>query len=329
MSGEFAFIDRIRGLTDPGDIDPNVRVGIGDDCAVLAGGLLFALDTMVDGVHFRLDWCTPQDVGWKALAVNLSDIAAMGGQPMACVVGLTVPTSDSPKGPPEGAEMTDMAHPPIADQVMRGIVEAATTYGCPLVGGDTTSGPNLVISVAVIGSTSPPWEPVLRSGAVAGDAVFVTGVLGASADALDYLLRGAGHAAPGDALRRLHRPVPRLREGAAVARAGVSAMIDISDGLGADLAHICDSSSVGVRIDADAVPVADGVSLDRALAGGDDYELCFAAPDPDRVRAVFAEAGLDAPHQIGVTTEASAGRLLVDRAGKVSPFPRRGWQHSI
>lgn len=319
MSGEFAFIDRIGRLAGT-SLPAGIQVGIGDDCAVLDGGTLLALDTMVEGVHFRLDWCTPADAGWKAVVVNVSDVAAMGGMPTAVLVGLTMPV-DAATG--------------TADAVMSGVIEATAAFGCPLVGGDTTGGPTLVLSVAIVGALPPDRSPVLRRGASLGDSVFVTGMLGLATSALDHLagnapVSGSLGARPGEqAFRRLHRPLPRVTEGKAAADGGASAMIDVSDGLAADLGHICDASEVGVRIDAASVPLAPLVDLARALTGGDDYELCFTAPDPERVRSAFIRAGLPAPHRIGTITEPERGRILVEPDDSERPLPAVGWQHRI
>ena len=306
--GEFAFIERVRGLV--GGSTPGER-WIGDDTAVLDDGLLFATDALVDGVHFRLDWCDPADVGWKAVAVNVSDVAAMGGIPRAIVASIVA----SPGGGSTG----------IADQVMAGVVEAATAFRCPLVGGDTTSGPTLVVTVAIMGIVDE-GAAVCRDGARSGDTVFVTGELGGATAALHDLV--AGREPRPELAARLHRPTPRVAEGRAAADAGATAMIDISDGLAGDHGHIAEASQVGVRIEADRVPVAEGISLAEALVGGDDYELCFTAPDSDRVADVFREWGLAAPHPIGEITRSSS-RELVLADGSTEPFPTKGYEHRV
>jgi thiamine-monophosphate kinase len=282
---------------------------MGDDAAVLAGGVLFATDAMVESVHFDLRFSTLFDAGWKALAVNCSDLAAMGGAPRAAVAAVVVPR----------------ARPGVADEVAAGLLAAAESFGCPLVGGDTTVGDHLVLSVAVLGD-APPAGAVLRSGARPGDAVFVTGPLGGPRVALDRL-RG-GEKPPADSVERLHRPVPRLAEGGAAADAGSTAMIDISDGLSSDLGHICRQSGVGAVLDGAAIPLGAGASLDDALAGGDEYELCFTAPDADRVMEVFLAAGLVAPVRIGTVT--SGGEIAVRGAdGGMRAVPAAGWEHPV
>lgn len=261
-AGELAFVERLRTLLPPA---PDGQTWIGDDAAVLGDGDLFATDVLVEGVHFDLGWCSPEDVGWKALAVNLSDLAAMGGGPRAAVVSLVV----------------DDRRPGLADQVMSGLAAAASELGCPIVGGDTSNGPALVVSVAVTGRAHVNG-PVLRSGAVPGDTVVVTGELGSAAAGL--LAAGRGDTdAPGTA--RLRRPVPRLEEGAAAAHTGATAMIDLSDGLAIDLRRLCEASGCAALIDEGAIPRAEGVDLDLALFGGDDYELLFTVP-PERTGEV-------------------------------------------
>jgi len=306
LSGEFAFLERLRqALPEP----PAGQVGVGDDTAVLDGGLLFATDVLTEDVHFDLRWSSPADVGWKALAVNLSDLAAMGGTPRAAVCGVVL-------GAGRKGE---------ADELAAGLMAAAAELGCPLVGGDTTVGAALTVTVAVIGD-SPDGGAVLRSGARPGDSIFVTGPLGGARAVLAALRRGDDPDPV--ALARLQRPVPRLIEGRTAAAAGASAMIDLSDGLSSDLAHICRSSGVGALLEPAAVPVAPGAAVEDALSGGDDYELCFTAADPARVAEAFAAAGLHLPAPIGTVT---TGRevLLATPGGGTWPLSPSGWEHEV
>jgi len=294
--GEFAFIERlVERLPGP----PAGQTWIGDDCAVLAEGRLIATDLLVEGVHFRSAWTEPADIGFKALAVNLSDIAAMGGAPECAVVAVALPS--------------DRAG--LADELLAGVSECAEQYDCPLVGGDTSTGPALFIAVTVTGRAD---RAVLRSGAGPGETVFVTGPLGAAAAALDRL--EAGEPAPTEAT--LHHPLPRLDEGRAASSAGATAMLDLSDGLAVDVRRIARASSVGIGLDPDAIPVAEGTGLEQAVSGGDDYELCFTAPDPDRVLAAFARAGLRQPMAIGLTVEGAEVTL----GGQ--PL-QGGWEHPL
>jgi protease I len=303
-AGEEAFLDRLRACLASA---PEGQEWIGDDAAVLEGGLLFATDALVEGVHFDLGWCAATDVGWKALAVNLSDIAAMGGTPFAAVAVLVVP--------PDRVGL--------ADGVIDGVATAAGEFDCPLVGGDTTGGPVAMVSVAVLGRCGETG-PVLRRGARSGDAVFVTGPLGAAAVALAAYRDG--RTPTPEAVERLHRPTPRLREGMAAAAAGATAMIDLSDGLANDLSHVCEASHVGVRITGADVPLATGAALADAFSG-DDYELCFTASDPELVTTTFTALGCRPPTRIGTVT--AADRILVDSEGRERPLPLVGWEHTV
>jgi thiamine-monophosphate kinase len=276
---EFELIRRyFAGLTPPRD---DVALGIGDDAALLspprASEVVVTTDTLVAGRHFPED-TDPQAVGWKALAVNLSDLAAMGAEPRWFTLALTLRMVD-----PEW--LTGFA---------AGLGAMAREAGVALVGGDTTQGP-LSITVTAMG-TVPAGKAIRRSGAKVGDAICVTGTLG---DAALALRLGQGEGARGEArsadlemLRmRLHRPVPRIAEGAA-ARVLAHAAIDLSDGLAGDLTHILEASGVGAEIRADALPMStafralsepDG-RVELQVSGGDDYELCVCLPRADVAR---------------------------------------------
>lgn len=276
-----------------------------------AGGLLFCADALVAGVHADLSLVGLDDFGWKAVAVNVSDIAAMGGRPLWATVTVSGPLGE-----------IDF------DLLYDGVLSAAAEYGCAVVGGDLTSAPTLVVSVAMVGDASHPVagpSPVLRSGAGAGDTFFVTGPLGRSAAGLELLRSGRAGEAP-DLVAAHRRPRARLAEGEAARAAGSSAMIDVSDGLGLDLHRLADASGVGVLLE--AVPVADGVALagghpeTMALGGGEDYELLFTAADPDMVRQEFATRGLRNPIRIGTVVADPKERRLRD-----APLPDVGWAH--
>ncbi len=324
VGDEFAVIDRLRARFEDaaGGGAPAGEVWIGDDAAWVrapSGSLLLATDLVVAGVHVDLRWCSPADVGFKAVMVTVSDVAAMGGRPGHLLVSVAAPASVS------------------LDEVAEGVAEAARLVGAPVVGGDLSAGPVLVVSVAVVGflepaSTDGTVGPLRRAGARPGDAVYVTGPLGASAAGLARL-RAEPPSSPAiapvlpdgvdAALAVAHRrPVARLEEGSTARRAGARAAIDISDGLLADVGHLAEASQVGVAIS--DVPVAAGATLTDALGGGEDYELVVSTPAPDRLETAFAAAGLRAPIRIGeCTTEAGVVRL------DGQPAPAAGWRHRL
>ncbi len=273
--GEFGFIDRLSRTVNP---QAGVLLGIGDDAAVTephAGAVtLTSTDMLVEGVHFDLSYSDPYSLGRKSLAVNLSDIAAMGGRPRFVLLALAIP-------PTLSVEFLDI--------FTAGFLALADEHGVALIGGDTCSSrAGLVISVTVLGEQEPALF-VARGGARPGDLVCVTGTLGDAAVGLELLRRGERE---GWCVRRHLAPTPRLREGERLAVAGLpTAMIDVSDGLLADLGHILEQSGNGAVIELSRLPLSDNyretvarLALDPfapALAGGEDYELLFTLP-PDR-----------------------------------------------
>jgi thiamine-monophosphate kinase len=304
--GEFVAIDRIQHLLAARlGAPPEGETWVGDDAAVVqapGGPLLLAADLVVAGVHADLDLEDLDDLGWKSLTVNVSDIAAMGGVPGHALVTVA--------GPPD----TDLG------LLYAGLAEASDCWRCPIVGGDLSNGPVVVVSVAVTGSMPEGRAPLLRSGAREGDLVFVTGPLGAAAAGLRALREGRDDAAAQALAARHRRPEARVAEGLAALAGGASAMIDISDGLAADLGHLARASRVGV--DLDHIPVAEGAMEAEALAGGEDYELVFTAPHPEAVARSFDAAGLARPPLLGRCTS-RAGQL---RLGG-QPLEASGWEH--
>jgi thiamine-monophosphate kinase len=300
--GELEVIERIRRLLSP--LGGAAEVGIGDDAAVVAepdgGALLLTADVLVAGVHFDLALSDPSDVGWKAVVANVSDIAAMGGEPLYALVTLVVPPGFALSG------------------LYEGLAESAGAYGVQVVGGDLSAGNELCVSIALTGRC-PRCPPVFRSGARAGDVIFVTGPLGASAAGLRLLRAGESSGACVEAHRR---PVARVAEGIAAATAGATAMIDISDGLATDLRHLAAASGVGARLE--EVPVAPGADLEEALTGGEDYQLLFSAPDPAAVQAAFEAARLRPPLAVGVCVQDPIELTL---AGE--PLAGRGYEHNL
>jgi thiamine-monophosphate kinase len=316
---EFSLIDRIRERTAQGRDD--VRLGIGDDAALLAvpagQELAVAIDTLVEDVHFPTG-TSAADIGWKALAVNLSDLAAMGATPAWALLALTLPHAD----------------PAFIDGLATGFAQLAQPYRLALVGGDTTRGV-LTLSVAVHGFV-PPGKALLRGGAQAGDSVFVTGTLGDAAAGLKLVQQRVNDNDTRVAylIDRLNRPTPRVAAGLAL-RGYANACIDISDGLIADLGHICTSSKVGAEIDASLLPRSsalldlfdDATSRDFALSGGDDYELCFTVPAQHvaTVQASLARLGCGVT-RIGRMVEGDRVRAR-DAAGQWLEPEHHGWDH--
>ncbi|HVF36135.1 MAG TPA: thiamine-phosphate kinase [Candidatus Saccharimonadia bacterium] len=305
---EFDLIELIR--RECAHARDDVRVGIGDDGAVLTTrdghDLVVATDTLVSGVHFPAS-TTPYDIGWKALAVNLSDLAAMGAEPAWATLALTLPTPD----------------PAWVAAFAGGFAALARPHGVALVGGDTTLGP-LTITVTVHGFV-PRGAALLRSGARVGDLVCVTGELGDAAAALEHFDVAA--------LReRLDRPVPRVRAGIAL-RGRASAAIDVSDGLLADLGRLCAASGVGARLD-EAPPMSGAllqactaaVALVHAWTGGDDYELCFTLP-PESLVEVRGLPDKGVPIATLGRIVATPGVRVVDSRGNDVTPARRGYEH--
>jgi thiamine-monophosphate kinase len=319
--GEFGLIERIAGRVAQ---KTGITIGIGDDAAAIepTAGLLTLVtaDMLVEGVHFDPALCDPVTLGRKSLAVNLSDIAAMGGRPRHFLLSLAIP-GDLPVE--------------FLDGFITGMLEMGDQFGVTLIGGDTCSSPaGLVISVTVMGEQVPDLI-VRRGGAQAGDLICVTGTLGDAALGLALLKAGVRD---GVAVTRHLDPTPRVREGLKLAGGGIpSAMIDISDGLLADLGHILDLSGVGARLYLDKLPLSDYYLAQQAflqedlylfpLSGGEDYELLFTVP-PARLPAVqstLAETGT----RTAVIGEVTAtGKLVVFRAdGTEYPAVRRGYNH--
>jgi len=290
-------------------------VGIGDDCAVLrlrpGDDSLVTTDFSLEGIHFRRDWHPAQSAGHRCLTRGLSDIAAMGGEPTAAFLSLALPRKFSQ---------------PWVTGFVRGFIHLAEKYRVTLAGGDTAESPGEILADVILLGTVPKEEAVLRSGARPGDSIYVSGELGGSAAALERMK--AGDKAGAREYRRHFYPEPRIELGLALRQKKLaSAMIDTSDGLSSDLAHICEESEVGAEIESELVPRARPgtreVALDLALHGGEDYELLFTAPAARRVPPRIVGIPLT---RIGQVTR---GRriLLRDAKGKTSNFAARGWEH--
>jgi thiamine-monophosphate kinase len=320
--GEFGLIERIRKTASR-----NTRrapIGIGDDAAALllspSATLLATTDMLIEGVHFDLKTTDLFSLGWKSAAVNLSDIAAMGGEPRFCLTAIGIPPS---------LTVEDIT------EFYRGVTACLKKFGAVLVGGDTCASPkDLVISVTMLGE-SERKRMITRSGARPGDLIYVTGTLGDSAAGLELLTAGASSQNPG--VRRLiekHlRPVPRIAEGRKLNVSGiVSSMIDVSDGLSSDLGHICDQSGVGAEVFADRMPLSKELrsvkslarpALEFALSGGEDYELLFTSP-VEREREIMSLRVRATV--IGAITR-QKGMYLVTEKGGIHPLAPGGYEH--
>jgi len=304
--------------------DTAIFTGIGDDCAVLRllprqhsrdAEVLVTTDFTLEGIHFRRDWHPPESVGHRCLARGLSDIAAMGGEPVAAFLSLALPR-DLPQA--------------WVGRFLRSLISLAEKFGVTLAGGDTAESPNGILADIIVVGTAPRGKSVLRSGARPGDCIFVSGELGGSAAAVLRLrTKPKKKLNPRDYPRHFY-PEPRIDLGRILREKGLaSAMIDTSDGLSTDLAHICEESGVGAELDATLIPrarvgkPAREVDLDFALHGGEDYELLFTAPPGKRVPSQIAGVALT---QIGHITRPRV-ILLRNPNGIAYELAPRGWEH--
>lgn len=329
LGQEFAFIGRIVDRLKPSQPPAegfHLVQGIGDDTAVIqtaAGEMLWTSDMLIEGVHFRLDLGDPYRLGWKALAVNLSDIAAMGGQPIFALWSCAFP--------PECLLGW-------ADRLVEGFLACAQQYGVQLIGGDTNRASMVVLDIGVLGRAT--CRPLFRSTAHAGDRLFLTGSIGGSRAGLERLLQDGWQKAEADdpaAVETHLKPIPRLREGQLAAEQGASALIDLSDGLAGDLLKLCEASGCGAILWQHALPLHPSVTrlaqekgFDPhlfALVGGEDYELLIAVP-PDWAsecqQRIEAETGTTLT-EIGFLTEERT-LWVKDPSGQHLPLPA-GWDH--
>ena len=324
--GEFGLIDRIRARQR--EYDEDVVVGIGDDCAVLRRGNILEVittDCLVEGTHFQPGWLSMEDIGFKSLAVNISDVAAMGAVPRHAVITLFIPDRTTPED---------------IDSLYEGIEACAAGAGVGLVGGDIVRihGP-FAVSITLSG-TCERDDLVMRSGAREGDLIVVTGTLGDAAVGMEYIAAGRAPEGPAAeyAVQRFRRPVPRHVESRVIVdRLQPTAMIDISDGLISDLWHILEMSKAGVSLSGEAVPVGEGVldwfdgdrgsALALAIRGGEDYELLLTVNEKyeDALSEVEKETGLKLT-AIGRIASKKAGFVL-DTDGAQTEIERGGFDH--
>ena len=290
-----------------------LNLGIGDDCAVLrprrGEELVVTTDLSLENVHFRRDWHPPQSVGHRCLARGLSDLAAMGARPEAAFLSLALPPD---------LTASWMEH------FLDGFMALAQRYRVPLAGGDMAKSPLVVADIVLLGSV-PKGKALLRSGAGAGDLIYVTGALGGSAAELRALERQPSAFQAAGKLGHPHLyPDPRLSAGRKLRRLATAA-IDVSDGLSTDLAHLCEESGLAAEIDAEALPVDARATLEQALHGGEDYELLFTASPKT---AVPGQLGGVLTHAIGrMKKRGKRPQVVLDHGGKRTALVAGGWEH--
>ena len=330
--GEFGLLQRIRRRVP--SRPAAVSVGIGDDAAVLRMSpdrdLIVTTDMLVEAVDFDPAYGTFRQIGYKALAANLSDVAAMGGRPFAFLVGLAVPGRTSVRA---------------VDEIYRGMLTLARRHRVALIGGDTSASPKgMLIAVTVLGEVEP-GRAVTRSGARAGDRVYVTGTLGDSCAGLEILKRRKNRkrlqppAGESYLIRRHFFPAPRVVFGRFLGRRGwATAMIDLSDGLASDLRHLCEAGQVGARLESDRLPLSAPLAAyarrrgrsapDYALRGGEDFELLFTVREKNAaaVEAAAKRMALSVT-SIGAIVPSRRGITVIGKGGREVPLTLKGYEH--
>ena len=318
LGGELALIARIRRRAGSG---AGVRLGIGDDCALLRvkaeEEVAVTTDLSIEGRHFLRELHPAEAVGHRALARGLSDIAAMGARPVAAFLSLGVPE--------ELTRAAGRKSSSWVDRFLDGFLRLAAEHKTPLAGGDLAQSPIAMADIVLVGAV-PRGTALLRSGARAGDVLYVTGWLGGSAAGLRRLMSRSLRSKKDELAAHLW-PQPRIAQGARLRTRGVAtAGIDISDGLSTDLTHLCDESSVGAEVDARLLPLSAGATLEEALHGGEDYELLFTARAAARVPRQIAGVPVT---RIGTMVRRRRGQtrvMLVDGPDRL-PLEPHGWEH--
>jgi len=327
--GEFGLINLLAKMVDSSQDKKfaswqQLITGIGDDAAAWQGDTstqLATVDSLIQDVHFSLGIVSWEDLGWRSMAANLSDIAAMGGIPKYALVSLALP------GHTEVDDVTAL---------YQGMIGLAQQFEVAIVGGDISRAPLVAITITILGSTGSRGNQVLtRSAAVPGEQIAVTGYLGAAAAGLEMLTRGLQFDSRATAClkRGFLRPYPRIAEGRLLVEHGVKTAIDISDGLISDLNHVCEASQVGARIEVDRVPIelAVGTSfgdkaLELALSGGEDYELLFIG-SPNVINKVKKVASCPITVIGKVVADKEGGVVLLDSKGNPFHLNKAGWDH--
>jgi len=310
---ERSLIQQIRKMA-ASSANSAIKAGIGDDCAVLrlkpGFELLVTTDFCIENVHFRRVWHPSAAVGHRCLTRGLSDIAAMGGEPLACFLSLGLP-ADLPQSWVRG--------------FLRGLLALARRYKVQLAGGDVSSAPQITADIIVTGQV-PSGTAILRSGANPGDRIYVTGALGGSAATLKQLYAGKKIKATKPDPHFFPAPRPEVGDFLRKRRLA-SAMIDVSDGLSVDLTHICDESGVSAILTSDKIPIGKGANLDLALHGGEDYELLFTASKRAKVPSRIEGVSITQIGEIRNRRDYSSAIQIMDDNGRVRPLPQRGWEH--
>jgi thiamine-monophosphate kinase len=329
--GELALLQAIRARAaemaaaqGPVRAKSRVQLGIGDDCALLrprAGEeLAVTTDLSIQGRHFRLDWHPPESVGHRTLARGLSDLAAMGARPVAAFLSL---------GLPRELTLAQGKSAPWVTRFLDGLLALAAEHGVPLAGGDLAESPIAIADIVLTGSV-PQGKALLRSGAQPGDRIYVTGSLGGAAAELAALERSPQDfvkARRTEAVSPHLFPQPRVAQGLWLRKRGLaSAAMDLSDGLSTDLAHLCEESGVAAEVDAAALPLGAGATLEMALHGGEDYELLFTAPERARIPKRIEGVAVTAIGRIVAQRTRKAAVLLRTESGS-EPLRPQGWEH--
>ena len=332
QQGELAVLERIRARAARAQA-PGLRLGIGDDCALLrirAGEeLAVTTDLSIAGIHFRLDWHTPEEIGHRTLVRGLSDLAAMSARPVAAFLSL---------GLPRELVQNTKRRKPWVERFLDGFFALAEAHDVPLAGGDLAESATPVADIVLTGAVKR-GHALLRSGARSGDRLYVSGNLGGGVAGLARVAQLAQAARPDrleprrtrgklePLLERYLYPEPRIRQGLWLMRASLAtAAIDLSDGLSTDLAHLCEESGVAAEIDAAALPIHPDADLEQALHGGDDYELLFTASPSVRVPRRIAGVPITCIGRILRRNRARPPVTLITASG-ARPLAPGGWQH--
>ena len=333
--GELALLEEIRARC-AGTSRGGLRLGIGDDCALLAPRrdeeIAVTTDLSIAGRHFRLDWHPPESVGHRALARGLSDLAAMGARPVAAFLSLGLPRELTVAA--DGARSHSRSW---VQRFLDGLLALAESHNVPLAGGDLAKSPLAVADIVLVGAV-PRGQALLRSGTRSGELLYVTGALGGAAAGLARLagLASTESIKPPRIPKKLAAqlaphlyPQPRVAQGLWLQRRGLaSAAMDISDGLSTDLAHLCAESGVAAEVDAALVPIHPAATLDQALHGGEEYELLFTAPSTERFPRAIAGVPVT---RIGRIVRKHANQLPITLVTEQGPqlLKPRGWEHFV